>query len=210
MALFARANTALSVSMTATSSLAAAFVTPISILFWSVLYEPTRNLLTEIDFNPMNFLVQTLFILAIPILLGMALAWRAPKLAAKLQKPLAKVSGGALILIILVTFYKFRALIPQFGLLIIPLVVVHNACALGLGYFTGLATKADIPTRRALTIEVGIQNSGLGFVLLVPQLSGLGGAAAITAFWGLWHIVAGLAIIGLFRYSDKRAGRIHV
>ena len=94
-------------------------------------------------------------------------------------------------------------------MLIIPLVIVHNACALGLGYLTGLGTKADIPTRRALTIEVGIQNSGLGFVLLVTQLAGLGGAAAITAFWGLWHIVAGLFIIALFRISDRRAGRVY-
>jgi len=210
MALFARANTALSVSMTATSSLAAAFVTPVSILFWSALYEPTRNLLTEIDFNPVSFLIQTVFILAFPILLGMTLAWKSPNLAARLQKPLAMLSGGALILIIVATFYKFRALIPQFGLLIIPLVLVHNACALALGYLTGLGTKADIPTRRALTIEVGIQNSGLGFVLLVTQLAGLGGAAAITAFWGLWHIVAGLTIIAMFRYSDKRAGRVYV
>ncbi|NNC37569.1 MAG: bile acid:sodium symporter family protein [Acidimicrobiales bacterium] len=210
MALFARANTALSVSMTATSSLAAAFLTPISILFWSSLYAPTNNLLTTIDFNPVNFLIQSMFILALPICAGMLIAWKYPRHAMRLQKPLAMISGGALILIIVATFYQFRHLVPQFGALIVPLVMIHNLAAFALGYTSGLVTKADIPTRRALTIEVGIQNSGLGFVLLVTQLAGLGGAAAITAFWGLWHIVAGLTIVGLFRYSDKRTGRVHV
>ena len=210
MALFARANTALSVSMTATSSLAAAFLTPISILFWSSLYGPTHNLLTEIDFNPINFLIQSMFILALPICAGMLIAWKYPARATKMQRPLAMISGAALILIIIVTFYKFRDLLPKFGALIVPLVVIHNTAAFALGYTTGLLTKADIPTRRALTIEVGIQNSGLGFVLLVTQLAGLGGAAAITAFWGLWHIVSGLTIVGLFRYSDRRRGRSNV
>jgi BASS family bile acid:Na+ symporter len=210
LSLFARANTALSVSMTATSSLAAAFLTPVSILFWSSLYEPTRNLLTEIDFNPVNFLIQSVFILAFPILAGMAIAWKYPVQASRLQKPLAMISGGALLLIIFATFYKFRDMLPKFGALIVPLVFIHNLAAFALGYISGVLTKADIPTRRALTIEVGIQNSGLGFVLLVTQLAGLGGAAAITAFWGLWHIVAGLTIVGLFRLSDRRRGHTDV
>ena len=206
LALFARANTALSVSMTATSSLAAAFLTPVSILFWSSMYEPTNDLLTKIDFNPINFLIQSMFILALPICAGMLIATKYPKQALRLQKPLAMISGAALLLIIVVTLYQFRDLLPKFGALIVPLVVIHNTAAFALGYSSGLLTKADVPTRRALTIEVGIQNSGLGFVLLVTQLAGLGGAAAITAFGGVWHIIAGLTIVGLFRYSDKRRG----
>jgi BASS family bile acid:Na+ symporter len=210
MALFARANTALSVSMTATSSLAAAFITPVSILFWSSLYGPTRDLLTVINFDAVQFLIQTLFILAIPILLGMLVAWKAPKFAARFQGPLAMLGGVGMMVIIIASFYKFRHLIPLVGAVIIPLVIIHNALALALGYTTGLVTRSDVPTRRALTFEVGIQNSGLGFVILITQLSGLGGAAAITGMWGLWHIIAGLVIIALFRTSDKRTGRIHV
>ena len=66
IALFARANTALSVSLTATSSVMAAIITPISILFWSGLYPPTRALLTEINIDVVSFLTQTLVILATP------------------------------------------------------------------------------------------------------------------------------------------------
>lgn len=208
LALFGRANTALSVSMTATSSLAAALITPISILFWSSLYAPTRDLLTVINFDAVDFLKQTLLILGVPILLGMLVVWKLPKLAAILQKPLALISAGGLILIILGGFYEYRELAMKAGLLIFPLVVIHNAAALALGYGSGLLSRADVATRRALTFEVGIQNSGLGFIILLTQLNGLGGTAAITGMWGLWHMVGGGAVVAMFRMADRRSKKM--
>ncbi|MCF6220447.1 MAG: bile acid:sodium symporter family protein [Robiginitomaculum sp.] len=207
MTLFGRGNTALSVSMTATSSLAAAFITPVSILFWLSLYPPTRALLTTINFDVGAFLLQTLIILAIPILLGMVVAFKAPIFAAKVQKPLAISAVTVMMVMIIIGFYKYRALIPMAAALVVPLVVIHNACALALGYLSGLLTGADVPTRRALTFEVGIQNSALGFVILVTQLDGLGGAVVLTGLWGLWHLVGGWTMVGLFRYADKRKRR---
>lgn len=204
MTLFGRGNTALSVSMTATSSLAAAFITPISILFWLSLYPPTRELLTTINFNVVSFLVQTLIILALPISLGMLVAWKAPVFAVRFQKPLALIGVFVMLVIIFVGFYKYRELILPTAALITPLVVIHNASALALGYLVGLLTRANTATRRAMTFEVGIQNSGLGFVILVTQLNGLGGAAFITAAWGLWHLVGGGTMVALFRWADRR------
>ena len=210
LTMFARGNTALSVSMTATSSLAAAFITPISILFWLSLYPPTRNLLTEINFDVVSFLTQTLFILALPIVLGMFMVYKTPNLAARIQKPLALFAALVLLIIILFGFYKYRHLIPSLALMVIPLVVIHNGCALALGYLSGRITRADIPTRRAMTFEIGIQNSGLGFVILVTQLSGLGGAAAIVGMWGLWHMIAGAFMVAMFRLADQRKGTRYV
>ena len=204
LALFGRANTALSVSMTATSSLAAAFITPVSILFWLSLYGPTRDLLTQIDFDVVSFLLQTLLILALPILLGMVVVWKAPELAARLQKPLGLIGAMGMIVIVVMGFYQYRDLIPKMFFLVFPLVIIHNTCALGLGYFTGLVTRADAPTRRALTFEVGIQNSALGFVILLTQISGLGGAAAITGMWGLWHLIGGGFMVWIFRAADRK------
>ena len=210
LAMFGRANTALSVSLTATSSLAAAFITPVSILFWSSLYPPTNDLLHTINFDALAFLQQAMLILALPIALGMLTAYKLPALAARLQKPLGLLAGGILCAVIIVSFYKFRDLIPLLFWMIVPLVILHNGLAFGLGYACGLLTKADIPTRRALTFEVGIQNSGLGWVILITQFSGLGGAAAVTGMWGLWHIVAGSIMIGAFRLADRRRGYAHV
>ena len=204
LALFGRADTALSVSLTATSSLAAAVLTPLSILFWSGLYPPTKALLTEIDFDVASFLIQTLIILALPLLLGMVCAALTPKLAAKLQKPLAAIGGVGLAVIIIGALIKFGDVILQLGAGIIVLVIVHNGLAFLLGYISGVVTKANTAQRRALTFEVGIQNSGLGIVILLTQLGGLGGAAVIAGLWGTWHIIAGLALVAIFKFNDRR------
>lgn len=209
LSLFGRANTALSVSLTATSSIAAAFITPISIVFWCSLYPPTRDLLTEINLDIASFLQQTLIILALPLLLGMLIAWRAPKLSLKIQKPLSLIAGLGLIIIIIGACMKYLPILLKMGSAIFALVIVHNALAFLLGYFTGKLTGADIPSRRALTFEVGIQNSGLGIVILLTQLGGLGGAGVVAGLWGTWHIIGGLALVALYRYNDRKAG-LHV
>lgn len=208
LALFGKADTALSVSLTATSSVAAALVTPISILFWSGLYPPTAALLTEIELDAVSFLIQTLIILALPLFLGMGLGHFKPALADRLQKPLAVVAGLALMVIIIGAVVKFAPVIVALGFGIIALVMVHNGLAFLLGFTAGVLSKASIPQRRALTFEVGIQNSGLGIVILLTQLGGLGGAAAIAGLWGTWHIIGGLMLVALFRFHHKRATHV--
>ncbi len=208
LALFGRADTALSVSLTATSSVAAAILTPVSILFWSGLYPPTAALLTEINLDTVSFLIQTLIILALPLFLGMGLGALAPTIAAKLQKPLAAIAGLGLALIIIGALIKFGPILFEIGLWILGLVILHNGLAFLLGFLSGIAAKANTRQRRALTFEVGIQNSGLGIVILLTQLGGLGGAAAIAGLWGTWHIVGGLMLVALFQFNDKKAAHV--
>jgi len=210
LALFGRANTALSVSLTATSSLFAAFLTPVSILFWSSLYPPTHNLLTEINLDVVSFLFQTLIILALPLIIGMLIARFTPCIAEKLQKPLAILGAGLLLLVIMVATWQFAPVYLALGLGLVGLVIIHNSCAFALGYLFARIVKADIPSRRAITLEVGIQNSGLGLVILLTQLNGLGGAGAIAGAWGVWHIIGGSALVALFRWQDKRKDKTHV
>jgi len=203
LALFGRANTALSVSLTATSSLTAAFITPISIIFWCGLYPPTATLLTEINLDTWGFLKNTMMILALPLLLGMLIARFAPTLSAKLQKPLSALAGVGLIMIIIGACLQYMPVFFQLGLAIFALVIAHNVLAFLMGYMSGVLTKADTPSRRALTFEVGIQNSGLGIVILLTQLGGLGGAGVVAGLWGTWHIIAGLILVALFRWNDR-------
>ena len=203
LALFGRANTALSVSLTATSSLTAAFITPISIIFWSQLYGPTRELLTEINLDTMSFLLNTLLILALPLFLGMLIARFAPKLSERLQKPLSVIAGIGLIAIIMGACLQYLPIFFKLGITIFILVIVHNGLSFLMGYLAGILCKADIASRRALTFEVGIQNSGLGIVILLTQLGGLGGAGVVAGLWGTWHVIAGLLLVGLFRWNDR-------
>lgn len=205
IALFARANTALSVSLTATSSVFAAFITPFSILFWSGLYPPTRVLLTEVNIDVVDFLVQTLIILAFPLLLGMVFRHFAPRIAALIQTPLAILSGLALLAIILIASIRLFPVFMVLGVGLYFIVLPHNILAFALGNLAARAIKADTPSRRALTIEVGIQNSGLGIVILLTQLGGLGGAAAVAGLWGVWHLIGGCSLALIWKWKDARS-----
>jgi BASS family bile acid:Na+ symporter len=77
-------------------------------------------------------------------------------------------------------------------------VFVHNALALNLGYWTGRMAGLGQADSRAVCIEVGIQNSALGLVLVFNFFEGLGGMAIVVAWWGVWHIIAGLVTAFIF------------
>ena len=203
LSMFGRANTALSISLTATSSLAAAFITPLSIIFWCGLYSPTQNLLSEITFDKLNFLFNTFLILALPLLIGVSLLYLFPKFAKKIYNSVSLISAICLLLIIVFAFIEYFEVFLQIGISIIVLIIVHNTLAFLLGYISGLTINASKASARSLTFEIGIQNSGLGIVILLTQLDGIGGASIVAGLWGIWHIIAGLILVGFFRWKDS-------
>ena len=201
-----RGNVAVSVALTATSSLLAAILTPTSILFWSQAYEPTATLLRTLDVNPLIFIGQTTLLLAVPLVLGMVLAARAPDVAARIKKRTTVLGVSVLVgVIIYGIVYFFPVLFPALPLLG-GIVVLHNALAFVTGALAGRMLSRLSATRRALTFEIGIQNSGLALVILLSQLKGLGGAAAIAAVWGVWHLIAGGLLAVFFRQLDVMRG----
>lgn len=202
LTLFARGNSALSVALTATTSVLACIFTPVFILFWSGLYAPTRELLTSLNINTLSFLLQTFLILAVPIMIGMGIRHYRPTLADKWKGGAGAIGGLLLLAIIIGAILGSRDILLQFGHYIFPIVIAHNILALGLGWMTGTVLKSGTANRRALTIEIGIQNSGLALVLLISQLSGLGGATAIAGVWGIWHLIAGGGFMLLCRWHD--------
>ena len=201
-----RGNVAVSVALTATSSLLAAILTPTSILFWSQAYEPTATLLRTLEVNPLIFIGQTTLLLAVPLVLGMVLAARAPDVAARIKKRTTVLGVSVLVgVIIYGIVYFFPVLFPALPLLG-GIVVLHNTLAFATGALAGRALSRLSATRRALTFEIGIQNSGLALVILLSQLKGLGGAAAIAAVWGVWHLIAGGLLAVFFRQLDVMRG----
>jgi len=207
MTFAARGDAAYSVSLTAGSSVIASLWTPTAILFWSALYPPTADLLESIDFNRVTFVLQTTLMLAAPLGLGMLAAHYRPAVAAKLQKPLAWFGAGVLGFVIIDGVIQFwQVLVAGWALILVP-VTAHNAAAFAIGAGSGRLLGADIARRRSLTFEVGIQNAGLAVVLLLAQLKGLGGAAAIAAAWGVWHFFSGGAMIAFFRFLDRQRAK---
>ena len=199
MTFFGRGHVALSVALTATSSIIAAFLTPSLILLWASLYPPTANLLQRIDFEPLSFLGQTTVLLAVPLLSGMAMARWLPDLATRIQKPGAILGAVLLGLIVLVGTVDAIKLLGRAMPMILPPVLIHSTAAFLMGAALARLIRAHAPTRRTLTFEIGLQNTGLALVILLGQLQGLGGAAAVAVIWGIWHLFAGLALVWVFR-----------
>jgi bile acid:Na+ symporter, BASS family len=104
------------------------------------------------------------------------------------------ISIGFFLLFVVIAFVSnlehFAAMLGSVALA----VLLHNALALTLGYTAGWAAGLSERDRRATSIEVGIQNSALALVLIFTFFGGLGGMALIAAWWGIWHIIAGLSL----------------
>ncbi|MGP5549146.1 bile acid:sodium symporter family protein [Psychrobacter namhaensis] len=194
MTWLARGNVAVSVSMTAVSSLAATVLTPLNFAFYGWLNPHTREYLTQITIEPSSILILVLLVLAVPLVLGMVTGRKLPDLVVRIQKPLRIVSLLVLVGFVAIAFSSNVALFIERFHSFFWLVVAHNLLALSLGYGIGRMLKLPIADRRAVTLEVGIQNSGLGLVILFTFFPEAGGMMLITAFWGVWHLVSGLTL----------------
>ncbi|MCH7830872.1 MAG: bile acid:sodium symporter family protein [Proteobacteria bacterium] len=198
-----RGDVAVSVALTATSSMLAALLTPTLTLFWAQAYEPTALLLQSLEVDPLLFIGQTTLLLAIPLAAGMIVAAKAPDFARRIRKR-TTLAGTAVLgaTIIYGIIYFIPVLWPAAGLLV-GIALIHNATAFATGAAAGFLLSGQSSVRRALTFEVGIQNSGLALIILLSQLKGVGGAAAIAAVWGVWHLLAGGLLVFAFNYYDK-------
>ncbi len=190
-------NTGLSISLTAVCTAAAAVLTPVNLALWASLHPATSALLQEVHLDPLNLLVTITVLLALPLVLGMALTERRPKLAAKLRRPFRVFSIVSLVVFIAVALGRNISLLMDFIDVLFPIVVLHNSAALALGYLVASAARLPAADRRTATIEVGIQNSGLGLILIFGFFDGLGGMAYTAGLWGIWHLIAG-GLLALF------------
>ena len=202
--MLARGNVAYSVALTAASSAMAFLVTPLSILFWASLYPPTAALIREIDVDTLPFLIQVAIMLGLPLAAGMLVRARLPALADRIQPVFQWLAVAIILVLIVVGLQANWGMLAAIGLVIIPIAILHNATAFSIGAASGRLLGIDPASRRALTFEIGIQNSGLGLVILLAQFDGLGGAASVTAVWAIWHLVSGLSLAGAVRVWNGR------
>lgn len=198
----AKGNTALSISLTGFSSFLSIISTPVNFAIWASLYGPTSSLLKEISLDFKDAFFTVALILGIPLLLGILTHQNAPKFAEKASKILKPLSLLIFAAFIVIAFMGNLDLFLSYISLIFLWVLAHNFIALGAGFLTGKAFKLPLADIKTLTIETGIQNSGLGLVLIFTYFNGLGGMAFITAFWGIWHLISGITIATLWKYKE--------
>jgi BASS family bile acid:Na+ symporter len=194
MTSLSKGNTALSVTLTAFSTALCIFFTPFNLSFWASQYQPTALLLREIAVDSQEVTKTIAILLGIPLVFGMLTRHFFPSYALKLQAFIKPTSILIFILLIVGALSANFDNILNHLSLVIFLVVFHNAVALITGYTIGTLGGLSLADRKSLTIETGIQNSGLGLLLIFAYFSGLGGMALITACWGIWHLISGMAL----------------
>lgn len=195
-------NAALSVSMTAFATVGAILLTPLNIAFWGSLYGPSAEILRATAIDPVSIAITISLMLILPLVLGVILNTRRPEITARLRGPLQWVSMAIFIGFVAVALASNWALFLAFAGGIAGLVIAHNALGLAGGFLTATLAGLSPFDRRAVTIETGIQNSGLGLVLIFGFFGGLGGMAIVAAFWGVWHAISGLVLAGVMSRRD--------
>ncbi len=202
----ANGNVALSVSMTAVSNAIAIVAMPVNFAFWGGLHPTASSLLKTISLDPLEMAGHILIIIGIPFVLGIWCASRFPNWTARFKKPMRILSFLTLIAFIIGAIAgNWRYFLDYVGLVILA-VALHDALAFGTGWVCARAFGLVDYDRRALAIEVGIRNAGLGLVLIFSFFGGLGGMAVVAGVWGFWDIIAGLALASWWARKPLQGG----
>lgn len=195
----ARGNVALSVMLTSVTTLGAIVITPLAFAFWMQFVELPEALRASVHVEPAQMLRTIVQLVLVPVSLGMFFAARFPALVLKVRRPIAWLS--ILIFLGFVVFaiagnYEF---IRKYLFLVFWLVLLHNGLSLLMGYRFARVLGQNEANSRAISIETGIQNSGLGLILVFNFFDGLGGMAILLAWWGVWHLISGMLLAAWWR-----------
>lgn len=203
----ARGNVALSVSLTAFSSISSLILTPFNFAFWGNLFiryyanVGSSDLLRPLVIDAVGVFQTIFIILGLPLFLGIFFNMKFHRLAKRVVIHFKRFSIVAFAAIVIVIFASNYDHFLSYIKYIFILVLLHNAFALTIGYQTARLLGLNKINRRTISIETGIQNSGLALALLFnprifPGEMAIGGMAFIAAWWGVWHILAGLSMAG--------------
>ncbi|HAA11914.1 MAG TPA: symporter [Cytophagales bacterium] len=193
----AKGNIALSVTLTGLASTLAIFFTPLNFALWAKALPDSSSLQQEFSINPGEVVFTILTLLAVPLVIGMYTNHKFPEFVKKIKRPVRNMSVMFFAGFVVVAFTNNVEYFLEHIHLIAFLVFVHNAVALSSGYGIASLFRLDGPTRRSISIETGIQNSGLALVIIFNFFDGIGGMAIIAAWWGIWHLISG-SVIGYF------------
>ena len=194
MSNLAKANPALSVSLTAFATMLSVFMTPFNFELYASLYEPTNQLLEKVHLDPFALFKLVSMILGIPLILGMLVRHYASAWADKIGRFLKPMSFSFFVLLLILAFHNNWDIFTKHVHHVLFLVIAHNILAYILGFQTANLFKLKFHDKKTLAIETGIQNSGLGLLLIFGFFEGLGGMTLLAAFWGVWDIFSGLVL----------------
>lgn len=216
MCSLAKGNVALSVSLTAISDLGALILTPFNFAFWGNVFVGVYNasqpqdLVQPLYIDPVHVFITIFWVLGVPLALGLFVNTKFPAFTEKITVWMKRASILIFLGILTVIFVKNFDLFLKHIKYIFIIVSIHNALAFLLGYNFARIFKLNKRDRKTISIETGIQNSGLALALLFnpnifdPEIA-IGGMTFIAAWWGAWHIVSGLSLAAFWSLRHERS-----
>ena len=191
----AKGDLALSVGMTAISTLLAPLLTPLLVL---LLVGET------VDVNVAGMLLSILWVVILPIILGLLVKRLLPRVTEQATAFLPAVSSLAICLIVIIVIVANAHRLLSSGWIIVLVVMLHNVLGLTVGYLIGAMLKLSPAKRRAISVEVGMQNSGLASSLATLHFASYPMAAIPGAVFSVWHNISGAIVARIYsRHEGK-------
>ena len=194
----AKGDLALSVGMTGVSTLAAPLLTPL--LTWALAGK-------SVDVDVVGMLLSILWVIILPIVVGLTVKSLWPKFTEKATDYLPAFSSVAIAFIVAVIIAANASKLLAGGLVIVVVVMLHNLCGLVLGYLIGQLLGLAEPKKRAVSIEVGMQNSGLASSLATLHFAAYPMATIPGAIFSVWHNISGAMVARLYTKKNNTAGK---
>lgn len=199
MTYLSKGDVALSVACTSVTTLAAPIVTPFLVWLFASQFLPV---------DAMAMFISIVKVILVPLALGFLLQKLLPGVVKAAVPALPLVSVVGIVLIVAAVVGASKAAIASSGLMIFAVVVLHNGIGYLLGYLAARATGLSVAKRKAIAIEVGMQNSGLGAALANAHFSPV--AAVPSAIFSVWHNISGAVLANYFAQvpNDEGAERL--
>ena len=189
--MLAKGNLALSVTLSAFTSVFCFLLTPLSFFLWASLVPSLLLQVKSMNISFIELLVNMILILLIPLIAGMTFAHYLPKATAVISRWIRYLSMVILIGFIVGGLLRNLDVFRNHILSVFWIVMVHNGLGLGCAYLLSWRLGNTEPVNRSVAIETGIQNAGLGLILIFTFFGGNGPMALVAAWWGIWHLISG-------------------
>ena len=190
----AKGDLALSVGMTGVSTLLAPLMTPL--LTWALAGK-------SVDVDVAGMLLSILWVVILPIVVGLVVKAVLPKFTEKAVDYLPAISSLAIAMIVAIVIGANAHKLMAGGLVIVVVVMLHNICGLSFGYLIGRLLGLTEPKKRAVSIEVGMQNSGLASSLATLHFVAYPMATLPGAIFSVWHNISGAIVARLYARTNK-------
>lgn len=187
-------NRALSVTLTSVTTIFAFLITPFNMIFWGSMYTPTREILQQFSLSPSDLLWILTQLVLIPLTLGMLATSYLPVLTSHIKKYVKWLSVVVFMGIVIGAILANSDNLVKYLQYVFLLVLIHNGLAYLSGFVLSRISGLKARETRTIMLESGIQNSGLGLIIIFNFYNGMSSMALVAAWWAIWHLISGFSL----------------